>query len=95
MRLDYGTFMSGPRQDFRTKKMHFFSQLYRPKSNFVSIPDRFNLFQAVSDSMLVELKACFMEAYDDNQDGKIDIREVSIYKHNLISLVAAPGMVCE
>lgn len=45
--------------------------------------------------MLVELKACFMEAYDDNQDGKIDIREVSIYKHNLISLVAAPGMVCE
>lgn len=27
--------------------------------------------------MLVELKACFMEAYDDNQDGKIDIREVS------------------
>lgn len=34
------------------------------------------LFQAVSDSMLVELKACFMEAYDDNQDGKIDIREV-------------------
>lgn len=26
--------------------------------------------------MLVELKACFMEAYDDNQDGKIDIREV-------------------
>jgi Ca2+-binding EF-hand superfamily protein len=31
----------------------------------------------VSDDMLVELKACFMEAYDDNQDGKIDIREVS------------------
>lgn len=26
--------------------------------------------------MLEELKACFMEAYDDNQDGKIDIREV-------------------
>ncbi|KAI4468719.1 calbindin [Holotrichia oblita] len=35
-------------------------------------------FQAVSDEMLVELKACFMEAYDDNQDGKIDIREVSV-----------------
>lgn len=33
--------------------------------------------QAVSDAMLVELKACFMEAYDDNQDGKIDIREVN------------------
>jgi len=28
--------------------------------------------------MLVELKQCFMEAYDDNQDGKIDIREASI-----------------
>lgn len=26
--------------------------------------------------MLAELKSCFMEAYDDNQDGKIDIREV-------------------
>jgi hypothetical protein len=30
--------------------------------------------------MLVELKQCFMEAYDDNQDGKIDIREVSVWK---------------
>jgi Ca2+-binding EF-hand superfamily protein len=30
--------------------------------------------------MLVELKQCFMEAYDDNQDGKIDIREVSVQK---------------
>ncbi|KAH9636725.1 hypothetical protein HF086_014248 [Spodoptera exigua] len=35
------------------------------------------LSQAVSDEMLVELKACFMEAYDDNQDGKIDIRELA------------------
>ena len=26
--------------------------------------------------MLVELKECFMEAYDDNQDGRIEIREV-------------------
>ncbi|KAK6632933.1 Calbindin-32 [Polyplax serrata] len=33
--------------------------------------------EAVSDSMLVELKQCFMEAYDDNQDGKIDIRELA------------------
>ncbi|GLV36128.1 Calbindin 53E [Carabus blaptoides fortunei] len=33
--------------------------------------------EAVSDAMLVELKACFMEAYDDNQDGKIDIRELA------------------
>ena len=32
--------------------------------------------QVVSDAMLAELKQCFMEAYDDNQDGKIDIREV-------------------
>lgn len=35
------------------------------------------MLQAVSDAMLVELKQCFLEAYDDNQDGKIDIREVS------------------
>lgn len=34
-------------------------------------------FQPVSDAMLAELKQCFMEAYDDNRDGKIDIREVS------------------
>ena len=27
--------------------------------------------------MLGELKQCFLEAYDDNQDGKIEIREVS------------------
>lgn len=33
--------------------------------------------EAVSDAMLEELKACFMEAYDDNQDGKIDIRELA------------------
>lgn len=32
--------------------------------------------EAVTDAMLAELKSCFMEAYDDNQDGKIDIREV-------------------
>lgn len=34
--------------------------------------------EAVSDAMLAELKSCFMEAYDDNQDGKIDIREVCV-----------------
>uniref|UniRef100_A0A336MAS7 CSON012379 protein n=1 Tax=Culicoides sonorensis TaxID=179676 RepID=A0A336MAS7_CULSO len=33
--------------------------------------------EAVSDAMLAELKSCFMEAYDDNQDGKIDIRELA------------------
>ena len=27
--------------------------------------------------MLIELKSCFLEAYDDNQDGKIDIRELA------------------
>ena len=36
----------------------------------------FPVFQVVSDAMLAELKECFLEAYDDNQDGKIDIREV-------------------
>lgn len=33
--------------------------------------------ESVSDSMLQELKECFMEAYDDNQDGKIEIRELA------------------
>ena len=31
----------------------------------------------VSDKDLAELKKSFMEAYDDNKDGKIEIREVS------------------
>ena len=41
-------------------------------------PDKYNFLfcQVVSDSMLAELKQCFLEAYDDNRDGKIDIREV-------------------
>lgn len=33
--------------------------------------------ESVSDSMLAELKECFLEAYDDNQDGKIEIRELA------------------
>ncbi|XP_022256598.1 calbindin-32-like isoform X3 [Limulus polyphemus] len=31
----------------------------------------------LSESMLEELKKCFMEAYDDNKDGKIEIRELA------------------
>jgi len=31
----------------------------------------------VSDEALEELKKCFLEAYDDNNDGKIDIRELA------------------
>ena len=31
----------------------------------------------MTEETLTELKACFLEAYDDNKDGKIDIREVS------------------
>lgn len=42
--------------------------------------------QAVTDEMLTELKACFMEAYDDNQDGKIDIREVHILTYKRLKL---------
>ncbi len=37
-----------------------------------------NNLKVVSDTMLGELKQCFLEAYDDNQDGKIEIREVKI-----------------
>ncbi|KAF2367764.1 EF-hand domain [Trinorchestia longiramus] len=33
--------------------------------------------EAVSDQMLAELRDCFMEAYDDNQDGRIEIRELA------------------
>ena len=32
--------------------------------------------------MLSELKTCFLEAYDDNKDGKIDIREVSHFGYH-------------
>jgi len=31
----------------------------------------------VSELSLSELRSCFMEAYDDNKDGKIDIRELA------------------
>jgi Ca2+-binding EF-hand superfamily protein len=33
----------------------------------------------VSPKELAELKTNFMELYDDNKDGKIEIREVSSY----------------
>lgn len=33
--------------------------------------------EVVSEAMLEELKECFMEAYDDNKDGKIEIRELA------------------
>lgn len=33
--------------------------------------------EVVSDAVLAELKECFMEAYDDNQDGRIEIRELA------------------
>ena len=41
--------------------------------------ERSSLFHTlqVTEETLGELKACFMEAYDDNKDGKIDIREVT------------------
>lgn len=33
--------------------------------------------EVVTDTMFAELKECFMEAYDDNKDGKIEIRELA------------------
>ena len=36
----------------------------------------------MTEETLAELKACFLEAYDDNKDGKIDIREV---RHKVVS----------
>jgi hypothetical protein len=58
------------------KRVNLFDNLYKIRL----LRTCFSLIysQAVSDAMLVELKQCFMEAYDDNQDGKIDIREVSV-----------------
>jgi len=44
---------------------------------FVSSVNANDTAEVVSDAMLVELKECFMEAYDDNQDGKIEIRELA------------------
>ena len=35
--------------------------------------------------MLAELKQCFLEAYDDNRDGKIDIREVRYLHSTLVN----------
>ncbi|CAG0912380.1 unnamed protein product [Notodromas monacha] len=46
----------------------FASSLNAPDVNPDSVPD----------SMLEQLKECFMEAYDDNRDGKIEIREASL-----------------
>lgn len=39
--------------------------------------------------MLLELRQCFMEAYDDNQDGKIDIREVILICFDIIVYLSA------
>jgi len=33
-------------------------------------------FQLIPDSVLKELKQCFLEAYDENSDGRIEIGEV-------------------
>ncbi len=38
-----------------------------------------DLLMQVSPKELAELKTNFMELYDDNKDGKIEIREVSSY----------------
>ncbi|XP_065569144.1 calbindin-32-like isoform X2 [Artemia franciscana] len=44
---------------------------------FVSSVNANDDTETVSDEVLVELRECFMEAYDDNQDGKIDIKELA------------------
>lgn len=35
--------------------------------------------QMISDSVLRELKDCFLEAYDENADGRIEIGEVRCF----------------
>ena len=51
--------------------------------------ETFSVVCQVSDKELKELKESFMEAYDDNKDGKIEIREVSKtdQNQNLINMV--------
>ena len=51
--------------------------------------ETFSVVCQVSDKELKELKESFMEAYDDNKDGKIEIREVSKtdQNQNLMNMV--------
>lgn len=44
--------------------------------------------QAISNKVLAELKQTFLEAYDENCDGKIDIREVSCCFYLSVSLLS-------
>ena len=43
--------------------------------------------EVVSDEMMTELRECFLEAYDDNKDGKIEIREVKAFFSYLLFIV--------
>ena len=36
------------------------------------------VLQVISDTALVHLKSAFMDAFDENEDDKIDIAEVSL-----------------
>ena len=64
-------------------------------SSSISNPLFFQFPQVVSDAMLAELKQCFLEAYDDNKDGKIDIREVSHhYSYFLLTIKKLPLYSC-
>lgn len=70
------------RLSMRTHRHHI-TTLIKIYSVFIFIIDVFFLFclfflQDFSDNTLTQLKSCFMEAYDENQDGKIEIREVCI-----------------
>ena len=43
--------------------------------------------EVVSDAMMTELRQCFLEAYDDNKDGKIEIREVVFFYFLLFFII--------
>lgn len=49
--------------------------------------------QAISNKVLAELKQTFLEAYDENSDGKIDIREVSLERNLNIDCVSFDSLV--
>lgn len=40
----------------------------------------------MSDSVLHELKECFLEAYDENADGRIEIGEVRTFDPNAMTV---------
>ena len=72
--LLFCTFLTGNGYIEGTELDGFLREFVESVNNVDSGPE------VVSDAMMTELKQCFLEAYDDNKDGKIEIREVKYFK---------------